>query len=232
MIEFKREVAMLDKFRSDFMIYFYGAVFIPYRICMVTEFAPFGSLADLIKKRPDSNGISEKLKIKFCFDGARGIEYLHDNGIIHRDIKPDNFLVVSLGDLVQVNAKLTDFGATRNVNQIMTNMTFTKGIGTPKYMAPEILNREHYKKQSDVYSFSISILEILIWDEPFPKNIFKYTWDIADFISSGKRPVALVNIKNNNIKRIIEMTWCQNPKERLTINDVVPLLETELLKQE
>ena len=56
-----------------------------------------------------------------------------------------------------LNAKLTDFGSSRNINMLMTNMTFTKGVGTPKYMAPEILKREHYKKAADVYSFGTTI---------------------------------------------------------------------------
>ena len=52
MAEFEKEVAMLDKFRCDQIVHFYGACFIPNHIMMVTEFAPCGSLADCIKKRP------------------------------------------------------------------------------------------------------------------------------------------------------------------------------------
>ena len=49
MEEFTKEVSMLDKFRCDYIVHFHGAVFIPSKICMVTEFATFGSLEDLIK---------------------------------------------------------------------------------------------------------------------------------------------------------------------------------------
>ncbi|ELP91133.1 protein serine/threonine kinase, putative, partial [Entamoeba invadens IP1] len=51
-------------------------------------------------------------------------------------------LVISLDLNEKVNAKLTDFGSARNVNMLMTNMTFTKVIGTPVYMALDILNKK------------------------------------------------------------------------------------------
>ena len=69
---------------------------------------------------------------------------------------------------VKVNAKLTDFGSSRNINTLMTNLTFTKGVGTPKYMAPEILNKDHYKKQSDIYSFAVVMLEVMVWKDVYP----------------------------------------------------------------
>ena len=47
----------------------------------------------------------------------------------------------------------------------MTNITFIKEIGTPTYMSPEILNRQHYKKSLDIYSFSITMYEVMKWDE-------------------------------------------------------------------
>ena len=94
----------------------------------VTENAPCGSLADCIKKRPEPD---ERIKAKLMLDVARGLEYLHSNGILHRDIKQDNVLVFSLGETIAVNGKLTDFGSSRNINLLMTYMTFTKVSGRP-----------------------------------------------------------------------------------------------------
>ena len=88
--EFNKEVTMLDKFRSDYIIHFYGAVFILNKICIVTEFATYGSLNNLIHKHEI---INEQIRIKILLDSAKGIQYLQNNGILHRDIKPDNILI-------------------------------------------------------------------------------------------------------------------------------------------
>ncbi|ELP83546.1 protein serine/threonine kinase, putative [Entamoeba invadens IP1] len=221
--EFTKEVEMLDKFRSEYIVHFYGAVFIPSKFCEVTEFAQFGSLQDLMKHKK-SEEVDIKIRVKMMIDGAKGILYLHNNGILHRDIKPDNILVFSLDLNNKVNTKLTDFGASRNVNLLMTNMTFTKGIGTPKYMAPEVLNQEKYKKEADVYSFAITMYECFGWKEAFPKNIYKFAWDIADSIAIGKRPK--LDVFNEQQKLIIEKAWKHDPKQRSDISDIIKSLES------
>ena len=65
-----------------------------------------------MKKRPD-DPIYTKIRVKILLDAARGIEHLHSNGILHRDIKPDNIFVVSPDDNTEVNGKLIDFGSSR-----------------------------------------------------------------------------------------------------------------------
>ncbi|ELP84767.1 protein serine/threonine kinase, putative [Entamoeba invadens IP1] len=230
--EFEKEVSMLDKFRCDYIVHFYGAVLIPNKLCLVTEFAQFGSLKDLINKTENVNKKvqitlempSKKLKVKYLCDMARGILYLHNNGIVHRDIKPDNLLIFSMEEADKFHAKLTDFGSARNVNLLMTNMTFTRGIGTPKYMAPEILKKEKYTMSSDVYSFAITMFETFSWKDPFPKVKFGYAWNVANFVSSGKHLEKDVNISNEEFK-IIEEMWCFEEYKRIKIGEVVQKLE-------
>ncbi|ELP86692.1 protein kinase, putative, partial [Entamoeba invadens IP1] len=223
MEEFEKEVQMLDKFRSEFVVHFYGAVFARNKVCMVTEFATYGSLQDLMKHKT-SNEIDMKLRVKICLDAAKGISYLHENGILHRDIKPDNILVFSLETIEKVNAKLTDFGSSRNVNLLMTNMTFTKGIGTPTYMAPEVLKKEKYKMSADIFSFGVTIYECVGWCEAYPKDEFKFPWKIAEFVISGKR-VNKNPSMSDNIFNIISECWKQDMNNRPKIEDVVHTLE-------
>ncbi|ELP86152.1 protein serine/threonine kinase, putative [Entamoeba invadens IP1] len=223
--EFRNEVSMLDKIRSDYIVHFYGAVFIPKKICMVTEFAQFGSLQDVLKRM---KGVEVRMKLRFkvCLDAAQGIQYLHTNGILHRDIKPDNFLVFSLDYGDEITAKLTDFGSARNINLLMTNMTFTKGVGTPKYMAPEVLDRKKYKKAADVYSFAVTMFEVLGWCEAFDKNDerFKFAWNIADFTSAGKRLVIPETIPEQ-ARNLIENGWKQDTKDRIPIETIIDDLQ-------
>ncbi|ELP90339.1 protein kinase, putative, partial [Entamoeba invadens IP1] len=227
LVEFEKEVSMLDKFRSEYIIHFYGAVFIESKVCMVTEFAQFGSLQDLIKHQK-SEEIEKKLRLKFLLDGAKGIQYLHENGILHRDIKPDNLLVMSLNITEKVNAKLTDFGSSRNVNMLQTNMTFTKGIGTPVYMAPEILKQQKYKKSADVYSFGITMFEVISWKEPYSKDQFKYPWKIADFVMAGNR-LKKPEMMSNEQYDIISDCWSPQMEKRMTINEAAQRIEKLLI---
>ena len=108
---------------------------------------------------------------------------------------------------------------------MMTNVTFTKGIGTPVYMSPEVLNKQHYKKQADIYSFAITIFECMKWGEAYPKETFKFPWKIAEFVTSGKRLDKPDNMKDD-IYSIISKCWKQEPKERMIIDQVIESLQS------
>ncbi|ELP85490.1 protein serine/threonine kinase, putative [Entamoeba invadens IP1] len=185
--EFKNEVDMLDKFRSEYIVHFFGAVLIPNKICMVTEFAQYGN------------------------------------------IKPDNILVISLDMNDKVNAKLTDFGSARNINMLMTNMSFTKGIGTPVDMAPEIVKKEKYKKSADVFSLGITMFECFGWCQAYPKTQFKYPWVIAKFVIEGKRLDKKENMSDKSFE-IIQRCWEHEQSKRLNIKDLISSLSNLTLK--
>ncbi|ELP84138.1 tyrosine protein kinase, putative [Entamoeba invadens IP1] len=197
--EFAKEVSMLDKFRSEYIVHFYGAVFIPNKLCMVTEFAAFGSLQDLIVKRQPEE-IDMKMRVKMLLDATNGISYLHENGILHRDVKPDNILVVSLDKNSKVNAKLTDFGSARNVNMMMTNMTFTKGIGTPKYMAPEVLKHQKYKNQQMCFHLLLRCMRCL----------------------DGVKLINIINLKQYTL---IDKCWRYDEINRISVSEIGESLE-------
>ncbi|ELP85065.1 protein serine/threonine kinase, putative [Entamoeba invadens IP1] len=222
--EFKKEISMFDKFCSENIVHYFGSVIVTNKICVVTEFAQYGSLGDLIRKKVP---IDMKMRFKLLYDAAKGIEYLHSNDILHRDVKPDNILVFSLERDILVNAKLTDFGSSRNVNSLITNITFTRGIGTPAYMPPEILLQRRYEKMADVYSFGITIYECYYGHLAYSKEKYPYAWNIAHAVVNGKRPPFEEN-ENCDVMNLIENCWMDNPQDRYPIEIITSEIYTLL----
>lgn len=92
-----------------------------------------------------------------------GMKYIHSNNYIHRDLKPGNILVDDQG-----NVLIGDLGSSRFVD---LQITYTKMVGSPFYMAPEMYDEGQYTKLVDVYSFALILFELLVKQPVFPKNL-------------------------------------------------------------
>ena len=91
--------------------------------------------------------------------------YLHENNIIHRDIKPQNILLSANGVI-----KICDFGFAR----FFDNKTMITSIkGTPLYMAPELLSEYPYNKKADLWSLGVILYELFVGQPPFYTNSFQ-----------------------------------------------------------
>ncbi|VDO41012.1 unnamed protein product [Haemonchus placei] len=154
-----KELAVLHKCNSPYIVGFYGA-FIDNNnsdisICM--EYMDGLSLDIVMKK---VGRIAEKFVGKISVAVVRGLAYLKDEiKILHRDVKPSNMLVNSNGEI-----KLCDFGVSGMLIDSMANSF----VGTRSYMAPERLTGSHYSIQSDIWSFGLSLVELLIGRYPVP----------------------------------------------------------------
>ncbi|KAL7294389.1 hypothetical protein TKK_0012394 [Trichogramma kaykai] len=108
---------------------------------------------------------------------VEAIAYLHNHGIVYRDLKPDNVVIDSHGYL-----KLTDFGCSKMIGLDKT-WSF---VGTPEYMAPEILFNKPYDRAVDYWSMGVLMYEILVGHPPFQDNekIILYSKILKGFDSS------------------------------------------------
>jgi len=145
------------------------------------------------------------------------MNFLHRSGILHRDLKPDNLLVMSLNVNAPAMIKLSDFGSSRSINEELAR-NYTAGIGTPIYMAPEILTKEAYSVKADVYSFAVLLYEL--YDEKTPYEDFKHSWDVAKYVTEGKRPPRIEGCPDEYWK-IIEKCWVQEPTDRPTFEEIL-----------
>ncbi|XP_040998676.1 serine/threonine-protein kinase STY46-like isoform X6 [Juglans microcarpa x Juglans regia] len=126
--EFAHEVAILREVQHKNVVQFIGACTKPPHLCIVTEYMPGGSLYDYLHK--NHNILELPQLLKFAVDVSKGMEYLHQNNIIHRDLKTANLLM----DTHNV-VKVADFGVARFQTQ---GGTMTAETGTYRWMAPEV----------------------------------------------------------------------------------------------
>jgi len=127
---------------------------------LVMEYIEGESIGKVIKRQGP-------LEINFSLNIFKqilsGIAHAHSKGVIHRDIKPNNFI------LTNREVKITDFGIAHIVSDSAHTVAGTV-LGTPKYMSPEQILGEKIDHRSDVYSLGVSFYEILAGKVPFGSN--------------------------------------------------------------
>ncbi|XP_074590738.1 serine/threonine/tyrosine-protein kinase HT1-like [Curcuma longa] len=211
--QFNSEVAFLSRLYHPNIVQFIAACRKPPVYCIITEYMSQGTLRMYLhKKEPYS--LSTETILRLALDISRGMQYLHSQGVIHRDLKSHNLL---LNDEMRV--KVADFGT----SCLETQCRESKGnMGTYRWMAPEMIKEKPYTKKVDVYSFGIVLWELTTALVPYQGM----TPVQAAYAASEKnlRPPLSTScspVLNNLIKRC----WSANPSKRPDFSYVVSLLE-------
>ncbi|WP_395344329.1 protein kinase domain-containing protein [Ningiella sp. W23] len=128
---------------------------------ILMELLEGSDLGDLLKKRKT---ISVRDTLIIALQLAKALNYAHDAGVIHRDIKPDNIMILEDG----VSVKIADFGIARiNENEDAQKTQVGSVLGTPRYMSPEQALGEEVDGRTDLYSVGVILYEMLSGEKAF-----------------------------------------------------------------
>jgi serine/threonine protein kinase len=168
-------------------------------VIIVSEYAPDGSLSKWLSGH-GGKAPSVESAIEMTLGILAGLEHLHERGIIHRDIKPDNIL------LQRETPRLADFGIARILK---TTSQSTAATGTPVYMPPEAFDGKR-SEQTDIWSVGVIFYQLLAGRLPFPQA------DMTSLLSAiiTKEPEPLPELIPRSVRAVIDRALRKNPDER------------------
>jgi len=230
--KFSREAVTWRQLSHPNVLPFYG-VFVPDtdipRLCLVSPWMTMGNVVQFL------TGISNIDCVPLCLDVADGLAYLHNEKIIHGDLKGLNILVSQ-----SHRAFIADFGVATTIHSaaMVTFKTTTHKAATLRWQAPELWpnmndadaadTERHNTQASDVYAFALVCYEM--FSGTFPFIHMQHDYQVMLAVQSGKRPVrpsdkrSQVRGLTDEVWHIIEACWVQQPSQRLTVSQIADQL--------
>ena len=214
-----REVSILRKVSHPNIIKYYSSFLENESLCIIMEYAELGDLYTLIKHYKRHQKFFEEIILwRIALEILNGLEYLHTNNIIHRDIKCLNLFLskdhhVKIGDLgVSTITSLGGMHCTR--------------VGTPLYLSPELVKQVPYDFKTDIWSFGCSLYHLASLDPPFTGNNLIV---LGNNIVKG-RPKELPGFYSNELKDFIGKMLTKKPDKRPSAKEAKNMIPNNVME--
>uniref|UniRef100_A0A8I5R1L5 Serine/threonine-protein kinase 33 n=1 Tax=Papio anubis TaxID=9555 RepID=A0A8I5R1L5_PAPAN len=163
----EREVNILKSVKHEHIIHLEQVFETPKKMYLVMELCEDGELKEIL----DRKGHFSENETRWIIQSlASAIAYLHNNDIVHRDLKLENIMVKSSltddNNEINLNIKVTDFGLAVK-KQSRSEAMLQATCGTPIYMAPEVINAHDYSQQCDIWSIGVIMYMLFCGEPPF-----------------------------------------------------------------
>ena len=213
-----REVSILKKVSHRNIIKYYSSFLENEILYIIMEYAELGDLYSLIKHYKKHSKYFEEIDLwKISSEILSGLEYLHSQKIIHRDIKCLNLFITK-----DRHIKIGDLGVS-TITSGIDNLHYTR-VGTPLYISPELVKQKPYDYKTDIWSFGCSLYHLASLEPPFTGgNLIVLGNNIVKGV-----PKSLPYQYSNELRAFIDKMLEKNPENRPSAKEALEMIPKEI----